>query len=1157
MHVCACTGQLSHAVPVKFTSIASEMCVFQKQQVLLICPSVCPLEKKTIDHLKLQELGMYQAHLMADKSLVAALTKSKCQTIIVEGKAGIGKTSLVQQILLSERLHNFQAIVYCQLDYEACKQVRTWKDLSTILDTSESQLHDIQDMESDTLFIFDEFDRFVQQTEWQVTMFADILFRKVFTNSSMMVVSRPSGLVCLGESNCLKIDHHFQVKGFLNSTTLKFQDHWIVTMCEQHKIILNLCEIPLMNEVINKFFEQGEADDTLTDLIMFVVTEILKREIGRKSEKSYSDLKLLNLPNEIRSVFEVVCKLAFESHINDYKFTSSEEVNRFLSAFSLNNSFLLNESESFGLVERISTDLSDPNSCGIEFLHPLIRDFLAGYHLHLQPPLDQLELIHQHASQLLCQSHHIMQFFFGLTWQKDSELDLNPSKLMFNTLIEFLASCVDQKDLKNSTHSLVLALCIAETKDRELWKKFVSKLGSDLNLRLSSDDISKHKWTIATMVSCSQVREWNIHASNFSLCDELEVYIGVRLNKLEVPSMERSVIILSPKVSIEATSKRQRDAEKFTLSPDRTATLMNHFQCQAIREILQRAFAMYAEKMKLKGDSSNPAYVSFLSCECFQQNLENNLMFDPPLPSHFLQVNSAKTLRKLQEEHGLHLASHGGKAIELVILLKPYLRRVTLTYRSKVHHIIMMSEALVQKTVGEGAVAQACKVTGLRDKKNENLVMCTEEAPAATEMVRPSLPLPPLVEQNVKTTTVLPQVKIAGATPHSVMQEEPKHEQQKPYESSRSQAGKTSSGSGSPQIMLRLQPTVSRQQQQMTTMTPSQQTQGTKSSIKPGAVLFTSVPEQIPADRMHPLPDETHQMRRGGNGQIFKGTIGGMSVVYKKTNYRSKEFAIITKIKHKNIVRLLAFMYGAENPAHKRRHFCYHIMPQMTGDCARMLTDKQELTIKELHKKHGDNIRKMGIIRGNLKYLLKQILQGIHYLHSLCIAHRDIKGSNILLKFFCSCTNPLECGCDSKYQVQMCDFDAAIELDENEQLPPGPRISSSRSSYNHYISVPVGTNGFRSPECSMLAISNVNHIFYPPITTRSDIWSLGILTLRMLIGATGPSSQREMALLLLHYYRQRYMHEGLHKRPDYFEVDRLETDKILSVSFCCTYSCLS
>ena len=1112
----------------------------KRQQMLLTCPSIFPLKKKIISPLSLQEVGTYQTTSVDDKIIIAVLTNLKYQTIIVEGKIGSGKTSLIQQMLHSERLHNFYAIVYCQLDYDASKQVQTWKDLSMMLDISESQLHEIEDTELDTLFIFDGFDDFVQQNEWEATIFADILFRKVFTNSSIMVVSRPSGFSGLGASNHLKVDHHFQIKGFLNSTVLKFQDHWIVTMCEQHKIILDMCEIPLIYELVNKFFEQGNSDDTFTDLFMFVVTEILKRE---SSETSYSDLTLLNLPNGIKSNFENLSKLAFESYVNDHKFSSFEEINRFLSAFSLNNSFSMNDCKNFGLMERVLTDLSDPNSCRIEFLHPVIGDFLAGFYLHLQPPLDQFELIHQHASLLLCQSHYIMQFFFGLTWRKNSELDLNPSKLMFNTLIEFLAYCLNQ-ELQDSDHGLLLTLCIAETKDSELWIKLVSKLGSDLKLRLSSDDISRHKWTIASMVSCSRVIEWNIHASNLSLCDELEPYIGARLNKVEVPSMEESVIILSPKVTI---SKQQRDAEKFTQS----VQVMNEFQCQAIREILQIAFAMYTERMRLKGDSSNPAYVSFLSCECFQKNLEKNLKFDPPLPSHFLQVNSAKTLKKLQEEHGVHLASHGDKAIQLVILLKPYLRRVTLTYKSKVHHIIMMSEELVQKTVSEGAIERAC-MTGTDLMEN---IMCTEEAPIASEMVRPSLPLPPISEQNLKTTTVLPQVTIAGASPapRSVLEEKFKHDkQQKLRESQRSQAGamiyNASSGSGSPQT-FHLQFT-SRQQQQITTVTTSQPTQGTRSSIKPGAVLFTLIPEQMPSDHIHPLPDETNQIRRGGNGQIFRGTIGGMSVVYKKTNYRSREFTIIIKLKHKNIIKLLAFMYGEENPAHRRRHFCYHIMPQMSGDCARMLTDKRELTIKELHKKHGDNIRKMGVIRGNLKYLLKEILHGLRYLHSLQITHRDIKGSNILLKFFCSCTNPLECGCDSKYQVQICDFDAAIELDENEQLPPtqvGSRISSW-PSYNHYISVPVGTNGFRSPECSMLAISNVTDVFYPPITTRSDIWSLGILTLRILIGATGPSSQREMALLLLHYYQQRYMHKGLHRRLDCFSVDRLVTDKLLSVS---------
>ena len=299
--------------------------------------------------------------------------------------------------------------------------------------------------------------------------------------------------------------------------------------------------------------------------------------------------------------------------------------------------------------------------------------------------------------------------------------------------------------------------------------------------------------------------------------------------------------------------------------------------------------------------------------------------------------------------------------MELVILLKPCLRRVTLTipHTSEKHCIVFMSEELAQAVIGEGAISSSLSTTELNELYFEESTFVV----SSSEMVRPSLPLPSKTDLSGRASTVLPQMStlmleaapVPSLHPMAYEESQPDEIHQRDSTTSRGEEARpenASYGSGftlSPFFHCQ-QPTAS-EHRQTTTATPSQQTIHTRSNIKAGTILFTSIPTHIPADQIHPLPDESHQMRRGGNGQIFKGTISGMNVVYKKTNYRSKEYAIITKTKHNNIVRLLAFMYGAENPAHKRRHFCYHIMPQMTGDCARMLTDKQELTIKELHKK--------------------------------------------------------------------------------------------------------------------------------------------------------------------------------------------------------------
>ena len=57
---------------------------------------------------------------------------------------------------------------------------------------------------------------------------------------------------------------------------------------------------------------------------------------------------------------------------------------------------------------------------------------------------------------------------------------------------------------------------------------------------------------------------------------------------------------------------------------------------------------------------------------------------------------------------------------------------------------------------------------------------------------------------------------------------------------------------------------------------------------------------------------------------------------------------------------------------------------------------------------------------------------------------------------------------------------------------------------------PVGTQGFRSPEGSQLVVASDRDVIVPRLTPRSDVWSFGVLILRLFLGVDGPSSQREV-----------------------------------------------
>ena len=97
-----------------------------------------------------------------------------------------------------------------------------------------------------------------------------------------------------------------------------------------------------------------------------------------------------------------------------------------------------------------------------------------------------------------------------------------------------------------------------------------------------------------------------------------------------------------------------------------------------------------------------------------------------------------------------------------------------------------------------------------------------------------------------------------------------------------------------------------------------------------------------------------------------------------------------------------------------------------------------------------------------IKYILKQILEGLNFLHSNHIIHRDIKSDNILY--------------NTSGDIKLADFGYAAQLTKQEDL--------------------------RKTRCGTVCWMAPELIDKQPYNVKIDIWSLGIVALELAEGAS-------------------------------------------------------
>ncbi|KAG0487104.1 hypothetical protein HPP92_009199 [Vanilla planifolia] len=223
---------------------------------------------------------------------------------------------------------------------------------------------------------------------------------------------------------------------------------------------------------------------------------------------------------------------------------------------------------------------------------------------------------------------------------------------------------------------------------------------------------------------------------------------------------------------------------------------------------------------------------------------------------------------------------------------------------------------------------------------------------------------------------------------------------------------------------------------------------------------------------------ESNFLGAGGFGPVYKGELpGGQEIAVKRLSQTSgqgieqfkNEVTLITKLQHRNLVRLLGFCTHRED-----KMLIYEYMRNKSLDA--FLFDKTKRRLLDWKTRYN-------IIEG--------IARGLLYLHRdsrLRVIHRDLKASNILL--------------DDSMNPKISDFGMAriLGCDGNESTTK--RV--------------VGTYGYMSPEYAMQGLLSV----------KSDIYSFGILILEIISGERNSTYWHPHLYLNLIAYAWKLWKEG-------------------------------